>query len=250
VECLVAKIGALIDSAESRQKSANAPQSDANVSVSAAPPAGSRELIAPEPVSSIPPPCIAPSTSAQAGAPVMDSTQTVRTLTPLELADGEASRWFAIQLMLREEPIDAEQVPNLGIFSEYRLYSVTGLEQGRVMHALRVGFFSSELAAEAVAGYLVAYFDSPVIKRVSIAERERFADTGLAARKDVGASGVHAVIELVTPAPLAERRDAERRGAERRGAERRVDAAPSDSSKRAAPEVTSLWSRLLAPRTR
>jgi hypothetical protein len=207
--------------------------------------AGSRELIAPEPVSSIPPPRIAPSTSAQAGAPVMDSTQTVRTLTPLELADGEASRWFAIQLMLREEPIDAEQVPKLGIFSEYRLYSVTGLEQDRVMHALRVGFFSSELAAEAVAGYLVAYFDSPVIKRVSIAERERFADTGLAARKDVGASGVHAVIELATPAPLAERR-----GAERRVAERRVDAAPSDSSKRAALEVTSLWSRLLAPRTR
>ena len=245
LEPLVAKIGALIDSAESRQKSANVPQSDANVSVAAAPPAGSRELIAPEPVSSIPPPRIAPSTSAQAGAPVMDSTQTVRMLTPLELADGEASRWFAIQFMLREEPIDAEQVPKLDIFSEYRLYSVTGLEQDRVMHALRVGFFSSELAAEAVAGYLVAYFDSPVIKRVSIAERERFAATGLAARKDVGASGVHAVIELATPAPLAERR-----GAERRGADRRVDAAPSDSSKRAAPEVTSLWSRLLAPRTR
>jgi len=245
LECLVAKIGAPIDSAESRQKSANAPQSDANVSVAAAAPAGSRELIAPEPVSSIPPPRIAPSASAQAGAPVMDSTHTVRTLTPLELADGEASRWFAIQLMLREEPIDAEQVPELGIFREYRLYSVSGLEQDRVMHALRVGFFSSELAAEAVAGYLVAYFDSPVIKRVSIAERERFADTGLAARKDVGASGVHAVIELATPAPLAERR-----GGERRGAERRVDAAPSDSSKRAAPEATSLWSRLLAPRNR
>jgi hypothetical protein len=240
LERVVAKIGALIDSADTHQKSANAPQSDANASVAAAPPDGSRELIASEPRSPIPPPLIAQSASAQAGAPLMDSTQTVRTLTPLELADGEASRWFAIQLMLREEPIDAEQVPKLGIFTEYRLYSVSGLEQDRVMHALRVGFFSSELAAEAVAGYLVAYFDSPVIKRVSIAERERFADTGLAARKDVGASGVHAVIELVTPAPLAERRVAERR----------VNAAPSDSSKRAAHEATSLWSRLLAPRTR
>ena len=248
LECVVTNIGALIDSAESRQKSANAPQSDANVSVASAPPAGSRELIAPEPVSSIPPPRVA--TSAQADAPVMDSTQTVRTLTPLELADGEASRWFAIQLMLSEEPIDADQVPKLGIFSEYRLYSVTGLEQDRVMHALRVGFFSSELAADAVAGYLVAYFPSPVIKRVSVAERERFADTGLAARKDVGALGVHAVIELATPAPLAERRGAERRGAERRGTERRVDAAPSDSSKGAALKATSLWSRLLAPRSR
>ena len=245
LERLVAKIGALIDSAETHQKSTNAPQSDANASVAAAPPAGSRQLIAPQPVSPIPPPRIPQSASAQAGAPLMDSTQTVRTLTPLELADGEASRWFAIQLMLREEPIDSEQVPNLGIFAEYRLYSVTGLEQDRVMHALRVGFFSSELAAEAVAGYLVAYFDSPVIKRVSIAERERFADTGLAARKDVGASGVHAVIELATPVPVAERR-----GEERRVAERRVDAAPSDSNKHAALEATSLWSRLLAPRTR
>jgi hypothetical protein len=224
--------------------SANAPQRDVNASV-AAPPAASRELIAPEPVSPIPPPRIAQSASAQADAPVMDSTETVRTLTPLELEDREASRWFAIQLMLREEPIDAEQVPNLGIFAEYRLYSVTGLEQDRVRHALRVGFFSSELAAQAVAGYLVGYFDSPVVKRVSNAERERFADTGLAARKAVGASGVHAVIELATPVPLAERR-----ALDRRVAERRVDAAPSDSSKRAALEPTSLWSRLLAPRTR
>jgi hypothetical protein len=231
----VAKIGALIDSAETQQTGANAPQSDPNESVAAALPAGSRELTAPEPVSPIPPPPNPQSGSAQAGAPLMDSTQTIRTLTPLELADGEASRWFAIQLMLREEPIDAEQVPNLRIFTEYRLYSVTGLEQDRVMHALRVGFFSSELAAEAVADYLVAYFDSPVVKRVSIAERERFADTGVAARKDVGASGVHAVIELVTPEPPPERR---------------VDAAPSDSGKRAALEATSLWSRLLAPRTR
>ena len=245
LEPLVARIGALLDTADAHQKSANVPQSDTNASVAPAPLPGSPQLIAPGPVSSNPPPLTLQSASAQAGDPVIDSTQTVRRLTPLELADGEGSCWFAVQLMLREAPIDAEQVPNLGIFSEYRLYSVTGLEQDRVMHALRVGFFSSELAAEAVAGYLVAYFDSPVIKRVSIAERERFADTGLAARKDVGVSGVHAVIELATPAPLAERR-----AVERRVAERRVDAPPSDTSKRAALGATSLWSRLLAPRNR
>jgi len=245
LEPLVARIGALLDTADAHQKSANAPQSDTNASVAPAPLPGSPQLIAPGPVSPNPPPFIPQSASAQADAPVIDSTQTVRRVTSLELADGEGSCWFAVQLMLREEPIDAEQVPNLGIFSEYRLYAVTGLEQDRVMHALRVGFFSSELAAEAVAGYLVAYFDSPVIKRVSIAERERFADTGLAARKDVGVSGVHAVIELATPAPLAERR-----AVERRVAERRVDAPPSDTSKRAALGATSLWSRLLAPRNR
>ena len=244
LEPVVARIGARLDTADAHHKSANAPQSDANASVAPALP-GSPQPIAPGPVSPNPPPFIPQSASAQADAPVIDSTQTVRTVTSLELADGEGSCWFAVQLMLREEPIDAEQVPNLGIFSEYRLYAVTGLEQDRVMHALRVGFFSSELAAEAVAGYLVAYFDSPVIKRVSIAERERFADTGLAARKDVGVSGVHAVIELATPAPLAERR-----AVERRVAERRVDAPPSDTSKRAALGATSLWSRLLAPRNR
>ena len=99
----------------------------------------------------------------------------------------------------------------------------------------RLGFFSTELVAEAVAGYLVAYFDSPVIKRVSVAERERFADTSVAARKDLGASGVHVVIELVAPAPLPEHR---------------ADAAFSDSGKPAALGATSLWSRLLGPRDR
>ena len=59
------------------------------------------------------------------------------------------SQWFSIQLSLSEDPIDPEHVPSLDIFNEYRLYSVTGLDGGRVMHALRLGFFSSELAADA-----------------------------------------------------------------------------------------------------
>jgi hypothetical protein len=237
----VARIGALVESAETRQESANAPESDANASVVAAPPAGSPQLDACEPVGPSPPPGTPQSVGARAGAPLMDSTQTVRALTPLELADGEASCWFAIQLMLREEPIDAEQVPNLPIFAEYRLYSITGLEQDRVMHALRVGFFSSQLAAEAVSGYLGTYFDDPVIKRVSIAERERFADAVVAARKDVGTAALHAVIELASPAPPAERRLAA-------PSDRR--AAGSDRRKSAANEATSLWSRLIAPRDR
>jgi hypothetical protein len=237
----VAKIGALVESAETHRESTNAPQSHASAAVAPAPPAGSPQLTAPGPIGPSPPPGTPQCAGARPGAPLMDSTQTVRALTPLELADGEASCWFAIQLMLREEPIDAEQVPNLPIFEEYRLYSITGLEQDRVMHALRAGFFSSELAAEAVAGYLGTYFDSPVIKRVSIAERERFADTGVAARKDVGSAAMHAVIELATPAPPAERRLAA-------PCDRRV--APSDRRKSAASQAKSLWSRLVAPRDR
>jgi hypothetical protein len=136
----------------------------------------------------------------------VDSTQTVRALTPMELADGQASRWFAIELMLSADPIDAAEVPNLDIFEAYRLYSVIAPEQGRLEHALRLGFFSTEVAAESVARYLTAYFPTPTIRRVSIAEHERFADRLVAARKDIGAAGKHAVIELTAapaPPPLA-----------------------------------------------
>jgi len=133
----------------------------------------------------------------------VDSTQTVRALTPMELADGEASRWFAIELMLSIGQIDAAEVPSLDIFEAYRLYSVIAPEQGRPKHALRLGFFSTEVAAESVARYLTPYFPAPAIRRVSIAEHERFADRLVTARKDIGAAGKHAVIELAgSPAPL------------------------------------------------
>jgi hypothetical protein len=126
----------------------------------------------------------------------LESTQTIRALTPMELEDEEASRWFVIQLALADHAFDPDAVPNLDIFSEYRLYSVAGLDQGRVVHALRLGFFREEIGAVAVASYLAAYWDKPTIKRVSLAERERFADQRVEARKDVGATGKHAVIEI------------------------------------------------------
>ena len=126
----------------------------------------------------------------------LESTQTIRALTPMELEDTEASRWFVIQLALADHAFDPDAVPNLDIFSEYRLYSVAGLDQGRVVHALRLGFFREEIGAVAVASYLAAYWEQPTIKRVSLAERERFADQRVEARKDVGATGKHAVIEI------------------------------------------------------
>jgi hypothetical protein len=126
----------------------------------------------------------------------LESTQTMRALTPTELEDHEASRWFVIQLALADHAFDPDSVPNLDIFREYRLYSVAGLDQGRVVHALRLGFFREEIGAVAVASYLAEYWDKPTIKRVSVAERERFADQRVEARKDVGATGRHAVIEI------------------------------------------------------
>jgi SPOR domain len=125
---------------------------------------------------------------------------------PLDVEGGQASRWFAIQLSLAEEPFDPDTVPDLDIFSVYRLYSVAGIDQGRIVHALRLGFFTEEIAAGAVASYLAAFYDKPAIKRVSSAERQRFAEQPLAPRKDVGTTGKQAVIEITSERYIRDRR--------------------------------------------
>ena len=132
----------------------------------------------------------------------VDHTHTVRALTPLELVDDQSSKWFVAQLALSADGFSPDNVPNLDIFNEYHLYSVVGLDQGRVMHALRLGFFTDDAAAQAVAGYLRCYYEATEVKRVSTAEHERFVDRRIAARKDSGPTGVHTVIELSTPPPV------------------------------------------------
>jgi hypothetical protein len=132
----------------------------------------------------------------EARVEMFDTTQTLRPLTPSELEDPSILRWFVIQLSCAEEPFDPDALPNLDIFNEYRLYSVTSLDQGKLMHSLRVGFFSEESHAKAVAGYLGTFFANPTVKRVSTAERTRFAQQRVEARKDIGATGKHAVIEI------------------------------------------------------
>jgi hypothetical protein len=135
---------------------------------------------------------------ARAGAPVpsLESTQTLRPLTPLELGEHEAARWFVVQLALSDDAFDPDALPHLDIFSLYRLYTVVGMDQGRLVHALRLGFFGEEVGARAVASYLSGFYDEPLVKRVSVAERDRFADQRVEARKDVGATGRHLAIEI------------------------------------------------------
>jgi hypothetical protein len=103
----------------------------------------------------------------------------VRSLAPAGVPgaplDDNAPRWYAIQLAAAEKAFDPQSVPKLDILCLYRLYSVAGLNQGRTAYALRLGFFSEESAAEAVAQYLASYYDKPTVMRVSVAERERFA---------------------------------------------------------------------------
>jgi hypothetical protein len=139
-------------------------------------------------------------------SPSIQSTQTVRALSELELKSDQASQWFVIQLSLSEQAFDSETVPNLDIFSVYRLYSVAGIDQGRIVHALRLGFFAEGSAAAAVASYLSAYYDKPTVKRVSTAERDRFVDQVFQPRKDVGATGKHAVIEITNERYVREKR--------------------------------------------
>src|SRR5882757_9427206 len=128
--------------------------------------------------------------------PSLESTQTLRPLTPLELGQHEAPRWFVVQLALSDDAFDPDALPHLDIFSLYRLYTVIGLDQGRLVHALRLGFFGEDVGARAVASYLAAFYDESIVKRVSVAERDRFADQRVEARKDVGATGRHLAIEI------------------------------------------------------
>jgi hypothetical protein len=140
--------------------------------------------------------------------PNLESTQTVRALTPSEIESADVQRWYVIQLGISDTAFDPESLPNCDIFNEYRLYSVASVDQGRTIHALRVGFFSEEVAAAAVASYLAAFYDKPSVKRVSTAERERFGQHRLEARKDIGATGKHAVIEITNERVVRERREA------------------------------------------
>jgi hypothetical protein len=128
-------------------------------------------------------------------SPSTDAVQADRVLTQLEAREESAMGWFVIQLMLADEAIEVDQVPKHDIFKAYRLYSVAGLDQGRVMHALRLGFFKEQSAALAVANYLAAFYESPSVKRVNSTERDRFADRRVDPRRDPGPGG-HAIIEI------------------------------------------------------
>lgn len=132
----------------------------------------------------------------------VDSTQILRALTPIELGEDQLSKWFVIQLAVAEAAFHPEDVLNLDIFTEFNLYATIGLDQGRVLHALRLGFFAEPSAAHTVAAYVRQYFDAAVVKRVSIAEHKRFAEGQVVARKISEATGVHEVIELSTPPPV------------------------------------------------
>ena len=108
--------------------------------------------------------------------PELDSTQTIRALTSAELDDESQEKWFAIQLVVSEQPVNLDAMPHLDIFEAYRLYSVAHAGSGKIVHSLRIGFFREQVSAEAVSGYLRTFFPSPSVMRISTAEQLRFKD--------------------------------------------------------------------------
>jgi hypothetical protein len=168
-------------------------------------------------VNASPPPAKVPASAAQAPRPAaaeplrddssdLETTQTLRALTPSELESGELLRWFVVELSCSDRPFHPDALPNLDIFSAYRLYAVEAVDAGSTTYALRLGFFSDANAAQAIANYVNDHYQNPTVKRVSIAERERFKERRLEARKTVEATGRHAVIEITDQRYIRERR--------------------------------------------
>ncbi len=114
--------------------------------------------------------------------PILDTTLTIRTLTSAEADDPNRPKWFAVQLALSEQPINLDTMPKLDIFAAYTLYSVAVMEGGTIRHALRLGFFRENVSAEAVMGYLKAFFSTPAITQIASAEYDRFAERKLQPR--------------------------------------------------------------------
>ncbi len=110
----------------------------------------------------------------------VDSTQRMRALTPTELYDSHRPKSYAVQLVLSDRPVNLDMMPRLEVFAAHRLYTIAAEQQNATWHALRLGFFPDEEAAQVVCGYLQTFFSSPSIVRVSEAEQTRFAPQAVA----------------------------------------------------------------------
>jgi hypothetical protein len=90
----------------------------------------------------------------------LDSTQTMRALSEAELYDSQQPRWFAIQLVVSDRPINLDMMPRLEAFTSHQLYALVAKD---------------EQSAAATCEHLRTYFSSPTTVRVSVAEQTRFA---------------------------------------------------------------------------
>jgi hypothetical protein len=132
----------------------------------------------------------------------LDSTQTMRAISMPELYDSQQPKWYAIQLVVSDRPLNLDTMPRLEVFASHRLYAVAGKQDGASRHALRMGFFPDEESAGTICGYLKTFFSSPSVVRVSAAEQERFAQSAAqrATKQKVASSSTRAASRDVAPA--------------------------------------------------
>jgi hypothetical protein len=135
-------------------------------------------------------------------------------------------------------------MPKLDIFSAYTLYSVAMMEGGTIKHALRLGFFRENVSAEAVMGYLKAFFNMPAITQIATAEYERFAEakpkpqpSAATDAKVVKLDGKRPAAPIKPAAPVATSKPAASRPA--------VAGKPKEAKRAAPPRPQSFLSRLI-----
>lgn len=153
------------------------------------------------------------------------------------LTEAEGAPRYVVEFCVSAVPIDPRSIPLLDIFDVYRLYCDVGNENGRVRHALRLGFFKDTATAAAVAMYLAFYFDEPRVLKLGDIQKARSIHLTFKPLKDIGASGRHAVIELPGERPAREKKPV---------AAPAVPAAPAAPQPKAAPR--SFLSRILSSR--
>ena len=183
----------------------------------------------------------------------VDSTQTLRALSLPEAQDASQARWFVVQLVTSDRPINLDMMPRLEVFESYRLYTVAGRQDDGNLFALRLGFFSDDLSANTLCGYLKTFFPFPTVIRVSTAEHARFEKPAAAAPKTAAptrpAAPPTAATPAVPPAPVV-KKSPRHAGAKKSLAEQLRDEARevqlSRSGRHRAPESSGSWiSRLL-----
>ncbi len=133
----------------------------------------------------------------------VDSTQTLRALS-LPEAQNVSQRWFVIQLVTSDRAINLDMMPHLEVFESYRLYTVRGRQDDGNLFALRLGFFSDDISANALCGYLKTFFAFPTVLRISAAEHARFAPPADAPKVAAASRATKAPVAAtpaVAPAP-------------------------------------------------
>jgi len=164
------------------------------------------------------------------------STLVVTNVVRPRVLKGPNNGRFVVELARSATPFTPQGVPHLDLFGLYRLYHHLDGNDGQVCHSLRLGFFNEARAAEVIARYAAAYFESPVVAQISVIEEAQSGEHVFSALRDVGATDQYAAIELTAPPPLPLERFT--------AAARPAKAAPAPR------HPPSLWSRLFAPQLR